>query len=534
MPEQALYLKWRPQTFDEVIGQEHITRTLKNSVKHNRRRNAYLFSGIRGTGKTTLARILARALNCERPGECVTCQGMEARSLYEKPCGICKSFAEGNFLDLIEIDAASNTGVDDVRDLQEKIRFAPVQGSLKVYVIDEVHRFSKNAFDALLKTIEEPPDHALFILATTEIDKVPPTIKSRCAQFQLRRVPLDKVTARLEYIAEQEGLMIEEGVLPLVARMGEGSVRDSISLLDQIVTVPEEIITLQFARDMLGISNSIFIAELVEALAAEDAARGLHIINQALVAGSEPRQFGNQVVDYLRNVLLAQTASADLIEATPEEQARYSELAQSIARTRLLKALRAFNEAAAEYKIGWQPQLLLELAWLETLHQEAPAPAPAAAPAPAPSRPQPRSAAAQSDPTQKADAFQRAQASPPGEPPIYPVAKIHQGWMDILKQVHRYHRNMPSLLEHAHVRAIAGNRLILGVQNDIFQQKISDAKRAGILEQAIQDLHGVKLIVEVRVVDSVAAPEDSAASDSQAFEDPLVAAGRELGGVVEG
>ena len=231
MPEQALYLKWRPLSFDDVVGQEHITRTLRNSIKTGRIRHAYLFSGPRGTGKTTSARLLAKAVNCTNEND-------EIRPCND--CPACIAVNEGRFLDLIEIDAASHTGVDDVRDLRDRIAFTPNEGRYKIYIIDEVHRFSGNAFDALLKTLEEPPDHALFVLATTEIDKVPATIKSRCLPFEFRRLSLQEVTDRLAFIAEQEGLEIERAALELVAREGTGSVRDSISLLDQIVADPEE------------------------------------------------------------------------------------------------------------------------------------------------------------------------------------------------------------------------------------------------------------------------------------------------------
>ena len=227
-------------------------------------------------------------------------------------CANCLSINEARFLDLIEIDAASHTGVDDVRELRDKIAFAPGEGSYKVYIIDEVHRFSGNAFDALLKTLEEPPEHAIFVLATTEIDKVPATIKSRCLQFEFRRVSLMELVQRLAFIAEKEALSIEPAALELIARQGTGSVRDSISLLDQIVADPEEAVTLDMTRALLGTAHSLQVAELVEALVEEDVPRGIHLINLAIDGGSDPRQFGQQIVTYLRNVMLAQTASADL------------------------------------------------------------------------------------------------------------------------------------------------------------------------------------------------------------------------------
>ena len=524
MPEQALYLKWRPLSFEDVVGQEHITRTLRNALIRGRVRHAYLFCGPRGTGKTTSARLLAKAVNCTHT---------DASLRPCNNCANCIAINEGRFLDLIEIDAASHTGVDDVRELRDKIAFAPGEGSYKVYIIDEVHRFSGNAFDALLKTLEEPPQHAIFVLATTEIDKVPATIKSRCLQFEFRRVSLREVTARLERIAEKEGLKIEKAALELIARQGTGSVRDSISLLDQIVADPQETVTLTATRELLGAANSIHVAELVDAMFAEDAARGIHVINMAIDGGSDPRQFGRQVVGELRNIMLAQTASENLVEASPEEQARFRELAESISRSRLLKALRSFNAAVNNYTGGWQPQLSLELALIELLQDDSSSAQ--AAPPLAQTRPEPAPApGAQTQSERAASSYERAAVSAPGEPPAYSAAKIHQGWMDIRRQAYRYNKNIPPLLEHAHVRRIEGNRLVLGVQDEFFRQKIADPKRARVIEQAIHDLHQVKLRIDVQVVDGVAAPSESpAAAAASSADDPLVAAGRELGGVVD-
>ena len=516
MPEQALYLKWRPLSFDEVVGQEHVTRTLRQALARGRIRHAYLFSGPRGAGKTTTARLLAKAVNCA------------AEDAAQRPCNDCANclaINQARFLDLIEIDAASHTGVDDVRELRDKIAFSPGEGAYKVYIIDEVHRFSGNAFDALLKTLEEPPEHAIFILATTEIDKVPATIKSRCLQFEFRPVPLHDLVARLRTIATHESLNIEPAALDLIARQATGSVRDSISLLDQIVADPDEKVTVTMARQLLGTADALQVGDLVEALAEEDVSRGIHLINRAIDGGSDPRQFGQQIVAYLRNVMLAQTASVDLVEAAEEERAIFAALAERFSRGRLLKAIRAFNEAANQYTAGWQPQLSLELALIDILQADEPPPQPAPAP------PQPAASDEPAAPPARPD-YERISASAPGEPPVYSAAALQAGWQELLAQVYRYSKNLPALLEHAHVRLIDGNRLILGVPNEFFRDKMTAADRASVIEQAIFDLHKVKLRIVVRVVDSVAEPEETPQNEAAPADDPLVAAGKDLGGVV--
>jgi len=359
---QAFYRKWRPHHWEQVIGQEHVIRTLQNSIRSGRVGHAYLFAGPRGTGKTSTARLLAKAVNCLD------------EDLAKRPCDHCEyciAVNDGRFLDLIEIDAASNTSVEDVRNLRDKINFAPSQGRYKVYIIDEVHMLSTAAFNALLKTLEEPPPHAIFILATTEAHRIPATVLSRCQRHEFRRIPLQEIVHHLRQLAAQEKLQAEPEVYTLIARQSTGSMRDAISLLDQLSSTGKRI-TLAAAQDVLGTATSQEIIDLVSAIQLHQTAVGLDHIHRALDSGTDPRQFARQVVEYLRSLLLIRMGSGEQVDATSEVRDQMAQHALVFDVSHLLSTIRLFNSVASETRTSWQPGLLLELALTEAI--EAPLP----------------------------------------------------------------------------------------------------------------------------------------------------------------
>lgn len=354
---QALYRKWRPALWEEVVGQDHIVQTLKNAVAQDRVGHAYLFAGPRGTGKTTSARLLAKAVNCLHPD-------LSARPCNE--CAICTAINQGRFMDLIEIDAASNTSVDDVRDLRDKVNFSPSQGKFKVYIIDEVHMLSTSAFNALLKTLEEPPPHVIFILATTEIHKIPATVLSRCQRHEFRRIPVQTIVQKLRELCDQEGIKIKDETLYLVARQSTGSLRDAISLVDQLSSMAQDI-SLEVAQDILGTATSQSVIDLVDAILKKDEYSGLTKIHQSLDAGSDPRQYARQVVDYLRGLLMIKMGLSSQVESPVEVKKVMEGHAAQFIMPSLLASITAFSSAATDLKANWHPGLGLELAFAEVV-----------------------------------------------------------------------------------------------------------------------------------------------------------------------
>ena len=299
---QALYRKWRPKVFDDVIGQEHITETLKTQVRTGHLSHAYIFIGTRGTGKTTCARILAKAVNCENPVNGNPCN----------KCRFCRGIEDGSILDIVELDAASNTGVDNVRDLREEAAFSPAVAKKRVYIIDEVHMLSLAAFNALLKIIEEPPEHLMFILATTELQKVPATILSRCQRHSFRRIPTERLSAYLREIAGREALQLDEAASLQIARLAEGGVRDALSILDQCSA--REHITTETVFETMGLAGNLNLVQLLKAVLRHDSTKALTLFQKIWLDGKEPASFLGELNGLIRDILIVKAAPAGAAE----------------------------------------------------------------------------------------------------------------------------------------------------------------------------------------------------------------------------
>lgn len=363
MDNLVLYRKYRPKSFAEFVGQEHIVKVLTSALVAGRLAHAYLFTGPRGVGKTTIARILAKAANCEKRNE----------GNFEpcNKCAACQEITDGRSLDLIEIDAASNRGIDEIRELREGIKFAPTRLKYKVFIIDEVHQLTKEAFNALLKTLEEPPAHAIFILATTEIHKVPETIISRCQKFNFHKLTLDKIVERLARIAKEEKVKIDKSALEMIALNADGAMRDAESLLGQIMAMEDENITLDEVKNLLGSADISAAIEMINHLIAKDAKNAIYFINKILDDGYDLEQFAKLLVSYLRKIMILKVDAelSELVaqELTAEQKKIILEQAQKLSFEDLGKLIRLFIQAEYEIKNSILPQLPLELVVVEMI-----------------------------------------------------------------------------------------------------------------------------------------------------------------------
>lgn len=357
----ALYREWRPQLFQHIVGQEHITRTLQNALAAERVSHAYLFCGPRGTGKTTTAKVLGKALNCR------------SRQSFEpcNDCINCREISAGSSMDVIEIDAASHRGIDEIRELREKVKFAPVSGKYRVYIIDEVHMLTQEAFNALLKTLEEPPAHVVFILATTEPHKVPLTILSRCQRFDFHRVGIKHILGRLQEITQKKDLQIDEDALYLIAGAAEGSLRDALSILDQVISFGGERITINDIHRILGTVQNELLDEITDAFISRDAVALLELVASLVDQGKDLRLFVRELLAHLRRMLLL-LLLPEKIEADSSEKDRIAARAGTLGQAHLLYLLNIFSRTEQDMRWSSQPRILLEVALVQTTHAAGP------------------------------------------------------------------------------------------------------------------------------------------------------------------
>ena len=515
---EVFYRKWRPKSLSEVFGQEVITKTLRQAVARERIAHAYLFCGTRGTGKTSTARILAKAINCLSPQD----------GEPDNECHICVGINEARALDLIEIDAASNRGIDDIRDLSDKVRFSPNESRYKIYIIDEVHMLTEPAFNALLKTLEEPPAHAVFILATTEAHKVPLTIISRCQRYDFRRIPIDQMVAKLAYISEQEGIEVSDEALHLVARIANGGLRDAENLLEQVVVSYGSPISEDDVRQMLGLGGDEIVLELVRHIIGKSIRDGIATVNNASEQGTDLRQLLRGALEYLRALLLIKTGAGANFGYSDEIMSRLNTLAADAPMEHLVRALKVF--AGVNMRRDAASTLPLELAVVESATEPEPVVVAAATPAyappqqisppqAAPQRNQPASRPPAPQPTYRQPPQQTyqqpaARASAPseapgarpasgGDLPDEPAARLAHQWNMIANDLRFVGTRLKlgAMLRSAKEREVSGHTIILKYPSrsnvERLQQELDNPESKRALDDAIAKAMGSLFQVEV-------------------------------------
>ncbi len=502
---QVFYRKWRPGTFADLAGQEHVGNTLRQAVMQGRVSHSYLFCGTRGSGKTTTARVLSKAVNCLDPQEGDPCDR----------CAICVSINEGRNLDIIELDAASNRGVEEIREIRDKVHFQPAQNRRKVYIIDEAHMLTREASNAFLKTLEEPPAHVIFILCTTEADRILPTILSRCQRYDFRRLPGQTIYDRLAYVTDQEGVAIQPDALRMVARNAGGSMRDALNMLEQLAVSANQEITLRDVEEALGLVRSDAYLILAQKMLAGDTSGSLETINDVTWEGGEPRQLHRQTLEILRSILLLSWDAGDTLDLPPDILSSLQAEAQKHDAATVLRAVRTWGAANLRYDAP--STLPLEIAAAEICRKDVPEPAPPPAPVqqppPAPRSGTPSREPARRDPPPRASQPPPA-AAPPRRAPAEPAANQQTGprnaaapdslqgrWEQAVRQLAREKGskyNLGALLRDCRPNSVHlsddATTLVLPFTNaanlDRMQEELNDPRVRDTIEQAIEQCFG--------------------------------------------
>jgi len=497
---QTLYRKYRPKNFSEVIGQAHIVRTLSNAVKNNRVGQAYLFTGPRGTGKTSIARILAKTLNCENLKEAVTCE----------KCKACQLISENKTLDIIEIDAASNTGVDNIRELRETVALPPTALKYKVYIIDEVHMLSTGAFNALLKTLEEPPSHVIFILATTEIHKVPETILSRCQRFDFSRLPIQNIIEKLELIAKAEKVKIDRESLEMIAIAAEGGMRDAESLLGQIISLEDKNITKKEVEEILGTTDKSAVEDAAVLIIEEKSAEAIRNVNTLLEDGYDLQVFNKSLISYFRQLMLLKVdeslKASFVYELTSEKMKEMIELSKKADLRKIIYTIQLLLDAQNKISSFILPQLPLEIAIIKATGK-----------LPAVKNTQHETHDMKHEETQnlknespkKHYATQKTEENvilrekpgeytttqspekdaettvPAGQDSLFDLDQVRSNWNRFLVEIRPLNHSLCALLSTCEVRALSGREIVFATPYDFYQEKLNDPKNRLTIEEVL-------------------------------------------------
>ena len=550
---QVYYRKWRPGTFSDLAGQEHVGNTLRQAVMQNRVSHSYLFCGTRGSGKTTTARVLAKAVNCLNPQQGDPCD----------ECAICVSINEGRNLDIIELDAASNRGVEEIREIREKVNFQPAQNRRKVYIIDEAHMLTREASNAFLKTLEEPPEHVIFILCTTEADRLLPTILSRCQRYDFRRLPGQTIYDRLAYITDQEAIAIHPDALRMVARNAGGSMRDALNILEQLAVSSDGDITLRDVEESLGLVRSDAYLALAQKLLAGDTTGSLETINEVVWEGGEPRQLHRQTLDLLRSMLLLSWDAGQTLDLPDDTLAGLRAIIEKTDSHHILRAVRIWGEAGPGLRYDAPSALALEIAAAEICRRDVPqetAPAsPPMQPQQAPAGRQPQRSPAPPAQQSGRDQPRQGNAGPPPQPPPRQPApagpppdnrpaparapaaapdSLQGRWEQAVRQLARSKGskyNLGALLRDCRSNNVRmaddDSTLILPFSNaanlDRMQEELNDPRVRDTIEQAIEQSFGSRHTFQVTLAGASGEGAQSARNSIQ--DSPLVRTAMGLG-----